>query len=293
MTSGSGNVGLGTGAGSTYTAITQGVFIGDSADSTDESISYPLAIGASAKAGAYGISLGYIAGNSSTGMEDAIFIGNGTDSNTDGLTNVLALGTSVRVNASNNYIYGIDVQHGFNNALPLSTIDVIIDSISGPAGGGYGGSGVLRTNGIYDESNNWPQSSVVRAQNAVITDGPVQRTVLAVPLSNGYNGCVTQLTVYVSAILGNGGPGISGAIGSVTTGGMFDGTNYWINGSISATPVPITLNLMSTDTTLALASAQVAVTSGSLLVQVTGVNGYYVNWNVWCEYFTTVSVSNT
>jgi hypothetical protein len=232
----------------------------------------------------------------SGGCTNGLFLGFLATATTTGLTNCAAIGYNSYVAASNCFSYGNEsVYHGFGTTAAASTMHVVANQTTGDSG--Y--LGVLRLNGINDLSNTWPVTDIVTTQNAIITDGVVTDTILIIALPSAYGGSVTNATIYVSGIIGNGGPSSSGVTGQITVNGMYDAVHdtYWINGLSSATPVPITLNLTSSDTTMATASAQVALTGTSgpttqaLIVQVTGINAEFVNWNAYSTYFTTQATS--
>ena len=289
---GDSGISIGNQTGGTTTGVINGIFIGNLADASDNGAINPVAIGSGAKAGVESVSLGLNAGNSTNGHTNAFFLGTNTDALANGLSNIMALGTGAQVAASNTFSYGNGAaSHIFGGTTALSTMHIKSNATSGT----MGSKGVLRLNGINDNSHTWPVTDKVIEQNAIITDGVVTSDILTIPLSNALGGCVTQVLIEISGIIGNGGPSASAVSGNVRVNGMYDAVHdtFWINGSSSATPVPITLTLASSDTTMALASAQVYLTgtsgpgSQNLNVSVTGINANFVNWNAFAEYFTT------
>lgn len=282
---------------SAFTGVLQSTLIGDGADATGNDTVSAVALGAGAKAGIESVSIGLNAGAGSSGHTGAFFLGPNTDSTVNDLFNIAAIGYGAQVSQDKTMAYGNgDVSHIFGGKNAYSTMHIKSNSTSGI----FGSNGILRLNGINDPDNTWPVTDKVIQQNAVITDGVVTTDILVIPLSNALGGSVTQAEIECSAIVGNNGPAASAVTGSLRVSGMYDGAHdtYWINGSSSATPVPIVLTLQSSDTTMALASAQVYLTgtsgpaSRTLNVSVTGVNANFVNWNCFSEYFTTQATAN-
>lgn len=248
----------------------------------------------------YGTAIGANSGLGNLTGDYATFVGYNTgvvDSSDWGNTNHAAFGHNTKVGASNTYAYGDGtVSHIFGATTANSTMHIKSNATSGS----MGSRGVLRLNGTNDPDNTWPVSDIVWMQNEIVQDGVVTNTILTIPISNALGGCITNARIKVSCILGNGGPGISSYSGEINVLGAFDGSPgaFYINGVSTLTPVVITLNPGTTDATLALASATVSLTgttgpsSQNLIVQVTGINANFVNWNAYCEYFTTQSTSN-
>lgn len=293
-----GNLILNGNGTSSHTGLVQCLIIGQDADVSDDSTTSGIAIGNGALAGTESVSLGLNSGSSTNSHTGAFFLGTNSDATTNGLFNITAIGYEARVGADDTIVLG---RPSTSTVVGGPTANSTLHVISGTTSGTNGEDGVLRLNGINDADNNWPVSDIVTLQNAIVQDGAVTDTILIIPISSGLGGCNTFAKIVVQGIVGNNGPGISSISGTLEVAGAYDGSpgNFYINGVSTTTPVSITLNQGTTDTTTLLAAATVSLTgtSGpgtqSLIVQVTGVNANFINWIAYATYSTVQSTSNT
>lgn len=211
--------------------------------------------------------LGYNIGSGVTDSSYLLLLGyNATCA--DSITNAAAIGANSTVAVSNAYSYGpvgTEVKHGFGTDTPIANMHV---------------EGDFYRNGV--SSLSFTPTGKHYDQSTVQTDGATSQTLITIPIPTTSAASAGSVLCAEATIL---------AISTIGDGCAYATTSaqVYFDGSTSLPIVTFPTITFDTSGSLTLASASWAIVGTNLLLNVTGINAYFVNWISDFNYFANAS----